>query len=143
MELTSIEIWAIVGVLLLIVEIIAVSFFTMFLGIGALAVALLSWMGLIDGLTAQLIVFIVVSVASLLIFRNKLKSSFDKKSEGYNEFSGERVKVVETILPNQEGKVFFRGANWIAYSHATEDLPKGSQVTIKKADGIRLLVEKA
>lgn len=143
MELTSTEIWTIIGVLLLVIEIFAVSFFFLFFGIGALATALLSWIGVLDSITAQLLVFIVVSAASILIFRKKLKLSFDKRSEGFNEFEGEKVKVVEAILPNEEGKVSFRGAHWIAYSSPTETLSEGTHAIIKKVEGIKLFVEKA
>lgn len=143
MELTSTEIWTIIGVLLLVVEIFAVSFFFMFFGIGALATALLSWVGVLDSITAQLLVFVVISVASIFIFRKKLKLSFDKRSEGFNEFEGEKVKIVEAILPNEEGKVTFKGTHWIAYSSSSETLPEGTHAIIKKVDGIKLFVEKA
>ncbi len=142
MELANTEIWVIIGVVMMIVEIFAVSFFFLFIGVGALVTALLSWMGIVDSLAAQLIVFSIISAASMLIFRKKLQESFNKKSGNYNEFEGERATVITPILPNNDGKVFFRGADWIAYADSGTEIPANSHVTIKKANGIRLLVEK-
>jgi membrane protein implicated in regulation of membrane protease activity len=142
MELANTEIWAIIGVVMMIIEIFAVSFFFLFVGIGALMTALLSWMGITDSLIAQLIVFSVISAASMFIFRKKLQQSLDDKGSDYNEFKGEKAKVISPISPNSDGKVFFRGADWIAYSDSSEEIPVNSPVSIKKADGIRLLVEK-
>jgi membrane protein implicated in regulation of membrane protease activity len=141
MELANTEIWAIIGVIMMIFEIFAVSCFFLFISVGALVTALLSWMGITDSLIAQLIVFSVISAASMLIFRKKLRESFNEKSGDYNEFEGERATVIKAILPNGEGKVFFRGADWIAYSESGIAIPTNSPVSIKKADGIRLLVE--
>lgn len=141
MELANTEIWVIIGVLMMIVEIFATSFFFLFIGIGALVTALLSWMGITDNLVAQLIVFSVVSAASMLIFRKKLLQSFYQKGGNYNEFKGEKATVISPILPNSDGKVFFRGADWIAYTENNVGIPINTHVSIKKADGIRLLVE--
>lgn len=141
MELTNAEVWAIVGVLMIAIEIFSITFFFLFFGVGALVTALLTWMGVIDSITVQFVVFGIVTAASLLIFRKQLKASFSKKGSSYNEFKGERAKVIIPILPNEEGKVFFRGADWIAYSEGGEAIPENSNVIIKKADGIRLLVE--
>lgn len=141
MELANTEIWVIIGVVMMIVEIFAVSFFFLFIGVGALVTALLTWLGITDGLIAQLIVFSAVSAASMLIFRKKLQESFNKKGGDYNEFAGERATVIMPISPNGEGKVFFRGADWIAYAEGNLEIPANSHVAIKKANGIRLLVE--
>lgn len=143
MELSNTEIWVILGVVMMIVEIFAISFFFLFIGVGALVTALLSWVGIVDNLTAQLIVFSVISAASMLIFRKKLRESFNEKSGDYHEFKGERATVIKPILPNSDGKVFFRGADWLAYTESGEEIPIDSNVSIKKADGIRLLVEVA
>lgn len=142
MQLATTEIWVIIGVAMMIIEIFAVSFFFLFIGVGAFVTALLSWMGITDSLTAQLIVFSVVSAASMLIFRKKLRESFNNKGGDYNEFKGEKAKVISPISPNSDGKVFFRGADWIAYSDSGVEIPVNSPVSIKKADGIRLLVER-
>ena len=141
MELANTEIWVIIGVLMMIIEIFAVSFFFLFFGVGALVTALFSWIGITDSLTIQLVIFSIVSAASMLIFRKKLRESFNAKGGNYNEFEGEKATVVSPISPNSDGKVFFRGADWIAYSDGSVEIPINSHVSIKKADGIRLLVE--
>ncbi len=143
MELSNTEIWVIVGVLMMILEIFAVSFFFLFFGVGAFVTALFAWVGIAESLTVQLIIFSVISAASMFIFRKKLQQSFNQKSGNYNEFKGEKATVISPILPNNDGKVFFRGADWIAYTEEDQEIPINSSVSIKKANGIRLLVEKS
>ena len=57
MELEGANLWVILGVALLIIEIFSVTFFAIFFGIGALFTGLLVWMGVLEGFTSQLIVF--------------------------------------------------------------------------------------
>lgn len=142
MELSNTEIWVIIGVLMMILEIFAVSFFFLFFGVGALVTALFTWVGVTDSLTIQLVIFSVISAASMLIFRKKLRQSFNQKSGNYNEFKGEKATVISPISPSNDGKVFFRGTDWIAYTEENQEIPINSSVSIKKANGIRLLVEK-
>jgi membrane protein implicated in regulation of membrane protease activity len=141
MDLGSAEIWAIVGVLLLIVELLTISFFSMFFGIGALATALLTYLNITEGITSQVLVFVLISLASIVLFRKQLRELFNRKGEVYQEMINERAKVSMTIPPKGEGKVFYRGADWIAENLHHETIEAGSQVIIKKVDGIRLLVE--
>lgn len=138
---TNSQIWIMAGAVFLIVELFTTSFFALFLGIGSFVTAFLVWMGLIDSSTAQLLVFGIFSALSTLIFRNKIKSTFQKSSTGYHEFVGDKVRVVKTIMPFQGGKVFYRGAEWSSYAADNQQFEEGEYVTIKKVDGISLIVE--
>ena len=141
MELSNLEIWAIVGVLLLVAELLATSFFFMFFGLGALAAALLTYLDVTPDLLSQLIAFSTVSVGSMLLFRRQFKEMFFRKGEEYHEMLNERAKVSQEIPAKGEGKVFYRGADWIAENLHMEAIPKGEPVIIRKIDGIRLMVE--
>ena len=141
MEIGASEIWAIAGIILLIVEILAISFFFMFFGLGALATALLSYLDVTPDLTSQVISFLVVSLGSMLLFRKQLRELFNRKGGEYKEMVDERAKVSVTIPAKGEGKVFYRGADWIAENLKPEAIEAGAQVIIKKVDGIKLLVE--
>jgi membrane protein implicated in regulation of membrane protease activity len=141
MELGASEIWAIAGIILLIVEILAISFFFMFFGLGALATALLSFLEVTSDLTSQVIAFLVVSLGSMMLFRKQIKELFNRRGGEYSEIINERAKVSVAIPAKGEGKVFFRGADWIAENLKRESIEAGEQVVIRKIDGIKLLVE--
>jgi inner membrane protein len=139
--LTASQIWIMAGAVFLIIELFTTSFFALFLGIGAFVTAVLVWMGFIDSTSAQLLVFGVFTGLSTLIFRDKIKNTFQKSSLGFHEFVGDRVRVVQTILPVQGGKVLYRGAEWTAYSANEQQLDVDTFAVIKKVDGISLIVE--
>jgi membrane protein implicated in regulation of membrane protease activity len=51
--------------------------------------------------------------------------------------------VISDIPAHGEGRIFYRGAEWMAVSNNNVPIEAGSKVTIVKADGIKLLVEEA
>jgi membrane protein implicated in regulation of membrane protease activity len=141
MELSHIEIWVILGVALLVIEIFSVSFFAIFFGVGALVTALITYFGLTTEVVPQIITFLAVSIGALLVFRKQILESFSKKGEQYSELLNEKAKVSVAIPAKGEGKVFYRGADWIAGALSESAIDKGATVLIRKVDGIRLMVE--
>lgn len=140
MELSNLEFWVIAGVVLIILEIVVPSFLFFFFGFGALVTALFTFIGITENLTSQLLVFIIASGGSLLGFRKQLLAAFKRKGESYSEMINEKAKVTQEITKNKEGKVFFRGADWIAYTQEEVMLSVDSIVKITKVDGIKLEV---
>lgn len=138
-----ISIWIILGVILLVAEVLSVSFYSIFFGIGALITALLIYMGIANDLTAQLLVFGVASMGSLLIFRKPLLGVFNKNAKEFKEIIDDFARVSAAIPPHGEGKVFYRGADWIAYSDADHSIEENARVKIRKIDGIKLIVDPA
>jgi membrane protein implicated in regulation of membrane protease activity len=136
------QIWLILGVLLLIAELMSVSFFFAFLSIGALLTALLSWLNITTTLNMQLLAFSVISIGSLLFLRKPLQKVFLKngKTVEYNEYVGDKATVVTAIPANGEGKVFYRGTEWAAKSDTGQAIDESSIVIIRELDGIKLIV---
>lgn len=141
--LTLPEFWAIAGLAFLIIELLTVSFVFVFLSVGAIVTALTSWIGLTTGLNSQLLCFAVVSIVSMLAFRRSARRWFNgrKQGEGYVEYIGDRAKVTLTIPANGEGRISYRGAEWIARSGTGQTIGEGASVVIRQLDGIRLIVE--
>lgn len=135
--------WVIAAALALIAELLTVSFFFMFLSAGAAVTALLTWMGITPDMMSQLICFTVVSLASLALFRRYALRIFGKneKVDKYQDFVGHRATVSVAIPANGEGKIHYRGTEWIALSHDGKPIDKGTVVAVKKMDGIRVVVE--
>ena len=64
--------WLVVGLFLVVVELAAAGgFYVIFFGIAAILVGLLASVGAAGGIGVQLLLFSVLSVASLLLFREQ------------------------------------------------------------------------
>jgi inner membrane protein len=142
MALSPVYIWATIGLILIIADLVTLTFFLFFLGIGALATAVFAWTGITPGINGQLVCFAVSSLVTMGLFRRMVKKMFGK-NEGdaaYSQLVGQKAYVSATIPAGHEGKVSYRGSQWIAFSDSPEDIPEGSLVTIVGSDGIKLKV---
>lgn len=135
--------WVIAAAVALILELFTVSFFFMFLAAGAAVTALLTWLGITPDTTSQLICFSLVSLVSLALFRRFALRIFGKNVtvDQYEDFVGHRATVSVAIPANGEGKIHYRGTEWIALSHDGKPIEEGAAVTVKRMDGIRVVVE--
>ena len=92
----------------------------------------------------QIVLFVVVSAALLLLLRPLLKKFVDPKKTATNVDSllGKEAVVTEQIdnLLGQ-GCVKVSGTPWSARSTAGDIIPEGSVVTVKEVRGVCLYVE--
>ncbi|RAJ96023.1 membrane protein implicated in regulation of membrane protease activity [Larkinella arboricola] len=140
--MTSSQIWAVLGLLFLTAELVSISFVFAFLSVGALVTALLTGLGLTSDVSGQLLCFSVVTIITLVAGRKPLRRWFESrtKKQEYTEYVGDRAKVILTIPAHGEGRIFYRGTEWIAVSETEESILAGKQVVIKRMDGIRAVV---
>jgi membrane protein implicated in regulation of membrane protease activity len=138
-------IWFLIGLALLLLEFALPGLIVFFFGLGAWIVALVCLLTDIS-LNAQLLVFIISSVLSLVCLRKWLKGLFkgfivsrQKTSENIEEFIGKRAVVKEKITPQVPGKVEFHGTNWAA--EADEEIAAETPVKIVGKDNITLKVK--
>ena len=141
-------IWFLVGLVLLVLEFIMPGLIIGFFGVGAWIVAIICLVSayVTGSINAQLIIFIIASVLSLMLLRKWLKGMFighvkskQDMTEDLNEFIGERVVVKEKITPKTGGKVELHGTNWIA--EADEEIAEGTVVEIIAKDNLTLKVK--
>jgi inner membrane protein len=142
MPLSPVYVWATIGVILIIVDLVTLTFFLFFLGIGALVTALCTWTGIISGIDGQLICFAVSSLVTMVLFRRLVKKMFGKHQGAgeYSQLVGQKAYVSLAIPAGHEGKVSYRGSDWIAFSDNPHGIPAGALVTIEAVDGIKLKV---
>jgi membrane protein implicated in regulation of membrane protease activity len=138
--------WFVLGVILLVVEALHTGVLAVFFALGAWVTAILMWLGIIESSWAQLAVFLVVSVASLLLLRNQLRRWLTGlrhpagDDASLDDFVGKLATVVEDIdAAKNSGKVEFRGTHWPARSDSP--IPKGSVVRIVARDNLTLSVQ--
>lgn len=139
-------IWFSVGLAMLLFEMAAPGLFMLFFGLGAWVVMAITLFINIS-LNSQLVVFLITSIISLVLFRNILKKAFhghetDNQDLGIelDEFIGQKATVVKKIFPNVGGKVEFKGSQWEAV--AKEEIDEGAIVKIIEKDNITLIVVK-
>jgi membrane protein implicated in regulation of membrane protease activity len=138
---SPVVVWAIVGIVLIIIELMTLTFVFAFFGAGALIVSLTTWVGITPGLNAQLAVFSVSSLFMTFVFRKTAKRLFFGSHDIPPDYKGEKVKVVKAILVGGEGTISYRGSDWIAFSDSAETISEGSTVEIVSLNGIRAKVK--
>ena len=135
--------WGIIGLMLIASEMLIPGFTIFFFGLGAwiVAIAALVLPPLGGSFAWQLVLWAVASVVSFILLRKKFKKLF--RGTLLNrmplEGLGEHAEVLESISPDQPGRVRYRGTTWKAIS-LTESFKAGEQVSIVDEDGITLTV---
>jgi membrane protein implicated in regulation of membrane protease activity len=140
--------WTILGVILIIAEIFTPGFVLLWFGVGALAAALASMLGL--GVPAQFLIFIVISSALTALSRTIFANYFSSRDEP------EGLKVGASSLPGQvgtvvssssgalgEGAVKVFGSVWTAYPAEGEPpLEAGERVVVERLQGASIYVRR-
>jgi hypothetical protein len=135
--------WMILGFALALLEMSTPGgFYFLFFGIGALAVGVLSWTGMIQEPWLQLMLFSTFSVATSLIFRKPLLQRFGPKSPEIpvDSIVGETATALDDIDVNGFGKVELRGTAWQARNNGELKVSRGQRCTVERVEGLSLWV---
>ena len=127
------QMWAVVAVICLILELTAGDFFIFCFAIGAVGAAIDA--GLLgNGIYAQLFVFVVITLLSLFYVRpfakRYLHKGEDKRISNADALLGRQGRVVEAIVAGGYGRVQIDGDIWKAVTLGNADIPEGSNVTV-------------
>jgi membrane protein implicated in regulation of membrane protease activity len=136
--------WLVLGLLLVLAELAASGgFYIIFFGISAVVVGLLASAGLAGPVWVQLLLFSVLSVATLMIFRTRLLRAFqvDPQAPAVDAMVGEVAVAAEELLPGSVGRVEFRGAAWSARNNANVAVARGARCRVIRVEGLLLYVE--
>lgn len=130
-------VWFLVGVAVMLAELTLPAFVIIFFGLGC-------WGGAIaaaispDAYSAQVIVFLIVSVASLITLRKVAMRVFvgRSESEGTEDWGnipvGARITLDHGLEPGRVSRVLFRGTMWDAVSE--DRILAGSEAEITGVD---------
>lgn len=135
--------WLILFVLLLIVEILTMGLTTIWFAAGALVAILASVIGF--SLPVQVIVFLIVSVVTLILTRPLVMKYFNKDRLRTNadRLIGQQAVVLEEIdTLRAKGRVEINGQEWSAKT-ADPDMviPEGRTVLVEAIQGVKLVVK--
>lgn len=135
--------WLILFVLLLIVEILTMGLTTIWFAAGALVAILVSVIGF--SLPVQVIVFLVVSVVTLILTRPLVMKYFNKDRLRTNadRLIGQQAVVLEEIdTLRAKGRVEINGQEWSAKTSDPDMvIPEGKTVLVEAIQGVKLVVK--
>ncbi|CAN5299814.1 MAG: NfeD family protein [Pyrinomonadaceae bacterium] len=142
--------WAVLGLILIVAEILTPGFVLLWFGVGAMAAALASLAGF--GYPLQFLIFFIVSVAltaaSRTIFVNYFVRQQDEGGElktGVDALPGKVGTVVISSRGTlQEGAVKVFGSTWTAFPAEGESpLEAGDRVVVERVEGASIYVRRA
>ena len=126
------QIWAVVAVICLILELTAGDFFIICFSIGAFFAAIAAALG--AGIYVQLLTFAVFTLISLFWVRpfaqRYLHKGEDNRVSNADALLGRQGRVVETIKADGFGRVQIDGDIWKAVTNESADIPKGTNVRV-------------
>lgn len=136
-------IWIIIGIILLIIEAVTVSFVSIFFAIGCFIAGLASF--LIPSWGAQIVIMCIVSGIGVAFGREVLQRYFEVNKEikpsTIDALIGRTGIVVKEINKDEPGLVKLNGEVWSATSVNSIVIPKDANVVIEKIDGVKLIVK--
>lgn len=140
-------IWLVFGLVLVIAEFILPGLVAVFIGMGAITVALLLHFQVIESLPSQFITFFISSMTYIFTLRLLVVRFYpsDREVQNINEVSYElgRIVTVSTkISPNSEGRVSIGESTWQARGKDGLLFEEGTEVRIVGRENITWLVEK-
>jgi len=138
MTLTPTFFWVALGLLLIIAEMFHLSMVLLFFGVAALIVATAKFLGL-NNLPLEILLFAVLGIGGLLLFRRKLLRSL-KASSGMS-IDRNAVIILPSDLPSHGATaVDYQGTSWTAVNDTDVPIQKGTKVYIHRTEGVRLIV---
>jgi membrane protein implicated in regulation of membrane protease activity len=135
--------WCVFGMLLLISEMATPgAFYQFFFGLGAIAVGLITVVGLEMSLPLQTLLFVVLSIGSIALLRNPLRARFAQgPDEEVDKILGAIAVAVDMIPADAIGKAELRGAQWNARNVSGSTIAKSQRCRVVKLDGLTLEIQ--
>ena len=132
--------WFVAFLVFVFIELITVTLVTIWFAIGAIAAVNTTFFT--DSVVIQSIVFVVVSVLSLIITKPLVKKfkKFDITPTNSDRVIGKIGDVTKKISPNKYGEVKVFESIWTAKSD--EEIKVGEKVKVLSIEGVKLIVKK-
>lgn len=131
-------VWLILCILFVVVEVATVGLVSIWFAAGALVALLVS--SVVDSVLVQLVVFVAVSLLTLVFTRPLVSKYVTPRQQPTNsELNvGKKARVIRTITPNSPGRVRLEGVDWAARS--AETIAEGSWCIVTAVDSATLEV---
>ena len=137
------QMWAVVAVVCLILELTAGDFFIICFSIGAFFAAIVAALG--GGIYLQLTAFAVFTLISLFWVRpfakRYLRKGEDSRVSNADALMGRQGRVVETVAHDGFGRVQIDGDIWKTVTNEAHDIPAGTNVRVVGRESTIITVE--
>ena len=137
------QMWAVIAVVCLILELMAGDFFIICFAIGALGAVLSALLS--ESFYLQLFAFAVFSMVALVYVRpfarRYLHKGEDPRVSNADALMGRQGRVVETVTADGFGRVQIDGDIWKAVTNEPEDIPEGKNVRVVGRESTIITVE--
>jgi membrane protein implicated in regulation of membrane protease activity len=136
--------WLALGLILVALEMAASGgFYVIFFGIAALTIGALHLFQIAGPTWFQFLLFSVISVASLLLFRNPLIRvlKLDGAPGDVDSMVGETAVPLEDIPPGAVGRAELRGSAWTARNTSGATLLRGQRCRVTRVDRLMIFLE--
>ena len=137
------QMWAVIAVICLILELTAGDFFIICFSIGAFFGAIAAACGL--GFYVQLVIFAVFTLISLFWVRpfaqRYLHKGEDNRVSNADALLGRQGRVVEAVKADGFGRVQIDGDIWKAVTNEPTDIPAGKNVRVVGRESTIITVE--
>ena len=136
--------WLALGLILVALEMAASGgFYVIFFGIAALAIGGLRLFDVAGPAWFQVLLFSVVSVGSLLLFRSRFLRwmQLDTPGDDVDSLVGEIAVPLEDIAPGAVGRAELRGTVWAARNAARVPVIRGARCTVVRVDRLMIFLE--
>lgn len=142
-------IWLIIAAIFIAVEVFTPGFFLLWFGVGAAVAAIMALLG-VGNFAAQMLVFLIVSVALVIASRTIFERFFSRPADtnrlrsGIETIIGQVGTVVESSRGAlNEGAVRVYGSVWTAFPAEGEwPLREGDSVTVERIEGNAIYVRR-
>ncbi|HEU4384715.1 MAG TPA: NfeD family protein [Anaeromyxobacteraceae bacterium] len=133
-------IWILFGLGLLVLEMLTPGgLFALFFGFSALAVAVMSALGL-GPAWLQWLVFAALGVALLLLLRSRIQARLRTRRIPVDSLVGEVAIPLADLPAEGTGKAELRGTTWEARNAAGRPIARGARCHVEKVDGLTLWI---
>lgn len=134
--------WLILAIILIIIELNTMNLTTIWFAIGSIG-AMIVAIFLPEWFILQLVVFLVISIISLILTRRYISERLHASGvkTNVNALIGRIVVVTKSIEEHKYGEVKVDGNYWTAKSATGEPIEVGSEVEILEISGVKLIVK--
>ncbi len=137
-------IWLVLALILGIVEISTAQLVSIWFVAAAMVTSLCAATFLSDSLWLQIVVFVVVSAAALVLTRpivRKIRNS-DKAKTNSDRYIGKvGIVTIDIDWKTATGQVEVEGSRWSAKSADNQTITAGTNVTVEEIQGVKLIVK--
>ena len=137
-------VWILLGFLLLLGELLTPGgLYLLFFGVAAIIVGLLAGLNLIGPPWMQWLMFSILSVVALSLFRRPLLKRLRPATLGIEVDSlvGQTAIALEDMAVDAVGRAELRGSAWSARNVGRDSLTRGQRCTVERVDGLMLFVK--